>query len=800
MKTPPINKIQTKRRSWNDLTPPSQEQQPPALPPIPPGPLTSASIEVIINRLGDCRPYWPHLNDHGGHIRRFLGHLRQLQGETWQDRWALFEDQVGHDALTWRLRVAGVSSKTPQNRNEVEGLNAAIGPLLALDVMRPSHRWIAGQRFAFWKALSRFRDPTHTAELENALLQAKVSPTLATSGILTLGRIQAHTGKSIRQLTSEDILELTTQLPGKLIEVGRSGLTAVWPVMHRLGWIKHESGTMPTRLRVGPKTVDEIVDFYNITGPCREPLIRYIQVRSAGLDYASLCALGRYLAGLFFADIVKHYPDQSSFALTPEQAAGWKARVKVKADGTPRREVYSVFFSIRAFYLDISQWALEDAFWAQWVAPSPITFAETRGYVKHRRATIATMQQRTRELAPVLPRLVEAAERALRAAEAALADATAAGAGQTIDMDGEAWEVFQSSQHAHIRIRRNGEDRDLSLEEDNAFWTWALVETLRHTGARIEEVLELVHMSIQPYKVPTTGETLPLLHFAPSKTDTERLMVAGPELVHVLYRVLSRITKDTGGAPLTQRWDSAEKVLSSPLPHLFVRRRGAGPPTVMTSATVSTLLNDLAGRAHIKVSGAEVRFTPHDFRRIFATEALASGLPPHIVQVLMGHASLATTQGYAAIYPRDIIRHHRTFIEKRRVIRPTEEYREPTAAEWDEFEAHFVQRKLSLGSCGRAYGTGCQHEHACLRCALLRPDPGQINRLQDIIDNLEERIAEAEQHGWLGDAEGLRVTLNSAEMKLAQMFKLQNHLDREVVELGIPRSRPAFRADPSGSV
>jgi integrase len=44
-----------------------------------------------------------------------------------------------------------------------------------------------------------------------------------------------------------------------------------------------------------------------------------------------------------------------------------------------------------------------------------------------------------------------------------------------------------------------------------------------------------------------------------------------------------------------------------------------------------------------------VRFTPHDFRRIFATEALGSGPPPHIVQVLMGHASSATTQGYAAI-------------------------------------------------------------------------------------------------------------------------------------------------------
>jgi hypothetical protein len=69
------------------------------------------------------------------------------------------------------------------------------------------------------------------------------------------------------------------------------------------------------------------------------------------------------------------------------------------------------------------------------------------------------------------------------------------------------------------------------------------------------------------------------------------------------------------------------------------------------------------------------------------------------------------------------------------------------------------------------------------------PDPAQIDRLQDIIDNLEERITEAEQRGWLGDVEGLRVTLNSAELKLAQMYKLQSHHDREVVALGTPTFR-----------
>ena len=792
--------IQTGRRSWNDLTPlPPLEQEPPSPSAVPPGPLASASIEDIIDQLEQCGRYWPRAERHRARMRRILRHLDQLPGETWQDRWTLFESQAGPDTLSWRITINGAATKNAENKNEIEALNAAMGPILAMDVFRPSHRWLAGQRFAFLKALSRFRDPGNTAKIEQALIDAKVSPVQANNGLLTLGRVQAHTGKSIRQLTAEDILEHSTQLPGRLINLSRSGLNAIWPVLHGLGWISHESQDMPSRRRVGQRTVEEMVDYSGITGPCREPLIHYLQIRSAALDYSSLSGLARNLTGVFFADILKHHPDQSSFALTQQQAEAWKTRSRVNPDGSTRRNHHGIYYAVRAFYLDISQWALEDAYWAQWAAPSPITYAETRGYLKQRRATTATMQQRTRELAPVLPRMVEAAEQALRVAEAALTAALAAGAGNSIDVDGQEWEVFRRSEDAPVRIRRNGEDRDLSFEEDNAFWTWALVETLRHTGARIEEVLELVHMSIQPYKLPATGETIPLLHFAPSKTDTERLMVASPELVHILYRVLSRVTQQqTGSVPLTQRWDPGEKVLSSPMPHLFVRRYGAGPLRVMSTATIAALLNDLAERANIKVGGARVRFTPHDFRRIFATEALASGLPPHIVQVLMGHASLATTQGYAAIYPQDIIRHHRTFIEKRRVTRPTEEYREPTAAEWDEFEAHFVQRKLSLGSCGRAYGTGCQHEHACLRCALLRPDPTQIDRLQDIIDNLRERIGEAKQHGWLGDVEGLRVTLNSAEMKLAQMYKLRSQHQGGTVELGTPRVRNTRTPDQNG--
>jgi len=38
---------------------------------------------------------------------------------------------------------------------------------------------------------------------------------------------------------------------------------------------------------------------------------------------------------------------------------------------------------------------------------------------------------------------------------------------------------------------------DAERLEDNAFWTWAAVEVLRRTGARIEELLELTHLSLR---------------------------------------------------------------------------------------------------------------------------------------------------------------------------------------------------------------------------------------------------------------------------------------------------------------
>ena len=74
---------------------------------------------------------------------------------------------------------------------------------------------------------------------------------------------------------------------------------------------------------------------------------------------------------------------------------------------------------------------------------------------------------------------------------------------------------------------------------------------------------------------------------------------------------------------------------------------------------------------------------------------------------------------------------------------------------------------------------------SCLRCPLLRPDPAQRQRLTQIRASLLARIAEAEASNWLGEAEGLKVSLAGADQKLAQMDQITAQRSR-AVQLGMP--------------
>ena len=253
----------------------------------------------------------------------------------------------------------------------------------------------------------------------------------------------------------------------------------------------------------------------------------------------------------------------------------------------------------------------------------------------------------------------------------------------------------------------------------------------------------------------------------------------------MLSAIITRIRGEQDSVPLVVAYDDNERQWNPPMPLLFQRRLRAENSPVTAQAIRQLLDIALAATGLTDTAGQPLKFAPHDFRRLLITDAIMHGMPPHIAQLVAGHRDINTTMGYKAVYPEEVINGHRAFIARRRALRPSQEYRTPTDAEWQEFLGHFERRRVALGDCGRAYGTSCIHEHSCIRCSLLRPDPAQRPHLAGIRDNLRDRITEAQQQGWAGEAEGLKVSLAAATAKLTQMDELATR-QATTVDLGMP--------------
>ncbi|MEV1173402.1 tyrosine-type recombinase/integrase [Nonomuraea sp. NPDC049784] len=705
-----------------------------------------------------------------------LDWLETFPGETWHERWQL----SGSDAVG---RSWGPADLTPRWRNRI---TTGLGLMIALRAIRPSYTWMFSSRLlGVYGTYRRLNHADCFTELsERAQRRRFFDHEIEALNVLT--RMAIATGKSPLELDLDDFTAYTTAR--KAADRKISCVPFAYELLREIGGLADAPSTWRQLQARGQLTVAEMVDRYALRcRPVRDVIVHYLIERSAVLDYGSLDNQAHMLANVFWADLERHHPGIASLFLPDEVAHAWKQRVRLLPDGRPRRNFHAALLAVRSFYLDLLQWSLEDpGRWAEWAAPCPISENDIRGYIKENRQRRARMAERTRALAPVLPRLVRSCEQHLDATTRMLDIARATAPGEEF--------VFEQARYLRIGPRRPGLASpvrllaqpldepgprfDVKVAEDVAFWTWAAIEVLRRTGVRIEELLELTHLSLRQYQAPT-GEMIPLLQISPSKTDIERVIPADPEMVAVLARIIRRIKGADGRVPVLSRYDTHERVFGPPLPHLF-QRIWQGRLQAISANMIRELLNTAAARAGIvDVDGTPLRFTPHDFRRVFSTEAVTSGLPIHIAAKLLGHLDLNTTQGYVAVYPAEVIRHYRQFVAERRSQRPSEEYREPTDAEWTEFRDHFSLRKVALGTCHRPYGTPCQHEHACVRCPMLRLDLAQVPRLLQIEDNTRERLAEARQMNWLGEVAALEESLRHIADKKRQADGLREHTSRD---------------------
>jgi site-specific recombinase XerD len=765
------------------------------------GPLDRADIDAVLAHLR-ALPVWSRRS--AGRVgqrmrgaRLMLDWLHTHPGGGWQQRW---QHAAADKSTAWIATVAaGADRQGPIDRAVVTD---GVTTLLLGRIMLPDYGF-----FLRFRTTALFRDtktlfgPDAFVAVATAGERAGHTADYQIDAERALAKICLHTGRDLDQLTSEDLLgfrDWGMRTAGKI----PYGLHAGWDLLRETGVLQE---LLPLR-RLGHEQVTsaEIVDGYGLQcGPVRDVLVRYLDERRPALDYGSLRGIASRLIGNFWADLERHHPGIDSLRLPAPVAEAWKQRLaflsKPGQQQVERKNRLGVLMTVRAFYLDIAQWAVEDPFWVPWAVPSPVRQSELGGLAKQKKLEQARSHQRVRERLPRLLDLVDTAERHHREQQASLTAAQTVAPGEHFEIDGRRWRRLtpadyrlpnrQAQPIPHVLAEDpDGVHHDLTRGEDEAFWAWAIIETLRHAGIRCEELLEITQLALVSYRLADTGETVPLLQIVPSKSNEERLLLISPELASVLATVITRLrTRNDGTIPLVARYDPMERTTGPALPHLF-QRRMRWKHDVLTPKMVRDLINDTVARAGLTdASGQPLHFRPHDFRRIFTTQAVAGGLPVHIAARLLGHASVTTVEPYLAVFQDDLVRSYRAFLDTRRADRPAEEYREPTDEEWHEFQQHFHTRKLELGDCARPYGTPCNHEHACVRCPMLRVDPAQRPRLLTIIRNLAERIDEARINGWLGEIEGLKVSLTKAQEKLVALDRSQARLRATgPVSLGMP--------------
>lgn len=152
-----------------------------------------------------------------------------------------------------------------------------------------------------------------------------------------------------------------------------------------------------------------------------------------------------------------------------------------------------------------------------------------------------------------------------------------------------------------------------------------LLELLYATGMRVSE---LVSLPVQAAR----GD--PAMILVRGKGDKERLVPLSRPARAALARWLAVRDRDEEALRLSDR---------PPLSRFLFPARGAEGH--MSRQVMHRLLKDIAVRAG--VSPTDV--TPHRLRHAFATHLLAGGADLRVIQTLLGHADIATTEIYTHV-------------------------------------------------------------------------------------------------------------------------------------------------------
>ena len=145
----------------------------------------------------------------------------------------------------------------------------------------------------------------------------------------------------------------------------------------------------------------------------------------------------------------------------------------------------------------------------------------------------------------------------------------------------------------------------------------AVLEVMYASGLRVSELthLKLDDLRLELGLIQTIG-----------KGDKERIIPLGDHAIYWIEQYLEKARP--------------ELVQDSSVPYLFLNHRGGG----FSRQGIWKNLNQ-----HVLTAGIQKNVTPHMLRHSFATHLLENGADLRIVQELLGHADISTTQIYTHV-------------------------------------------------------------------------------------------------------------------------------------------------------
>lgn len=379
------------------------------------GRLDRASMDEVLTAVASC----PEVTRRTPRQQRavakttkaILGWLASQAGAGWQERW---ESANPDDTTDWIDRISTDDPGQPAHKR-VLYLDALVCLMLVRSIV-PSHRFIRTLRSKnlYTGARATFR-PDLFARVEQRAEELGLRSYQHVQAVNTLTALVLHSGRDLDELTFDDFMTLrhATGRPGGQT---RGGISMGWDLVRGIAQIP--DAPFHTMRAPGQLSTEELVDGHKLAcRPVRDVIVRYLNERRPALDYSTFSTHARILSA-FWADLEAHHPGIDSLHLSDDVAEAWRQRTRyvIERDGTVRERLSSlnIFVPVRAFYLDIAAWALEDPSWAPWAVPCPVRRADTEGYMKNKRRVTARMHQRVRDRLPHLMRLVDTTEHHLR--------------------------------------------------------------------------------------------------------------------------------------------------------------------------------------------------------------------------------------------------------------------------------------------------------------------------------------------------------------------------------------------------